>query len=131
MKRKRKKTVTVAGLEMEVVSEAEAERAEVLVCSRVADDMLTRQDWPALFDRRRKCLCAWCGEPIWWDPLRSPKQPARVCTVCVIEGHQNGQVAANSRHMVREPDWLRGNVPDNMSMDQLIDEHRRWDGRSG
>jgi hypothetical protein len=58
-----------------VVSEAEAEKANYVVCVRVCDTGFP--DIPNSY----KANCFACGAPVWVAPS-APMMPARICLIC-------------------------------------------------
>ena len=70
MNRARSKRSTV---KIDVVSDAEAETADVYVCAT--------WDGPRYFDDDQRGVCCGCGVAIRFRPY-GPKRPPKVCTTC-------------------------------------------------
>jgi hypothetical protein len=62
---------------IKVVSDAEAEKSDYVVCCKLAND-------PGCFDDNLVGECAACGAPVIFRP-HSPKRPAKICTECFVE----------------------------------------------
>lgn len=60
-----------------VVSEAEAERSDYVVCVRLADD-------PGAFADNLQGQCCACGAAVIFRPY-TPAKPARICVECAAQ----------------------------------------------
>ena len=67
------KHVTIGGVLVEVVSDAEAERAAYVVCVQWSD--------PPMFPDNIRASCCACGCALQHRP-HVPKKPARICVRC-------------------------------------------------
>lgn len=67
------KTMHIGGLEIPIVSDAEAEASAALVCVPVTSPLL----WPGNLTGP----CSKCGEMVQWHPS-SPSKPPRFCMSC-------------------------------------------------
>jgi len=65
-------------VEIKVISEAEAEKADYVVCSRVCDG-----GFPVM-PNSYKARCFSCDTEVWVSPS-APLTPPRVCFVCACE----------------------------------------------
>ncbi len=70
-----RRTVQIAGLPVQVVDNAEAERAALVMCAPAT--------MPAHFPDDVIAACAWCGCAIRHRP-HVPKKPPKVCMGCAF-----------------------------------------------
>lgn len=68
-------------LPIKVISEEEAEKAEMAVCCRVGE--------PSIFVDNVFGTCSECGHAIFFRPTM-PKRPRKICTECLIDRLKGG-----------------------------------------
>ena len=66
-------TVNLGGLECDIVTDEEAERADFVGCMSVTT--------PLIFPDNETGPCVDCGDPLQWRPY-APRKPPRVCLFC-------------------------------------------------
>lgn len=69
--------ITVAGIEIEVVSEEEAEKATFVVCGDA-------DQGPYPWDDNVETTCALCGKDVVHRPS-APKAPMKICIQCMMD----------------------------------------------
>ena len=72
----------MSGPVVKVVSDAEAETADAVVCLRVGAST-------SPFTDNVETDCAWCGHRIFHRPY-VPKRPPKVCFECAVERAKGG-----------------------------------------
>jgi hypothetical protein len=68
--------VSIKGIECEVVDDAKADTADMVVCVEATQ--------PLIFADNMTGPCADCGMVLQWRP-HSPKRPPKVCMECAME----------------------------------------------
>lgn len=63
--------------QIKIVSPAEAETVDAVVCMPVAETKLVMKN-------SHRTNCAWCGVEIWVAPS-SPSKPMKICLFCAAE----------------------------------------------
>lgn len=68
--------VTIDGFPVEIVTDAEAETADMMIC--------IRWTMPPMYPDNQRGTCSRCGHAVQFRPY-APKRPARVCVNCAAQ----------------------------------------------